>query len=311
VPATADRIECSREEAIRRVGISERQLRSWEQHGLVRPQAEYGLDQLVALRTLAKLRAARVPTKKIQRAVEAVRRRVRGLKDPLTELRIYSAGSRLRVQVGGVQMESESGQLLLDFDGAELKRLVSLPSRANEEKSAETKRKQAEAEMWFQKGVDLEHAGAPIEQAVDAYQIAVALDPAMSAAMVNLGTINFTARSFDKAEKYYRRALEVNSNYALAHFNLGNLFDERGDRAAAERDYRKAIELEPGYGDAHYNIALLYQASGQVMKALQHWRRYLKIDPVGSWAEIARRELEKLMAATVVKGKSRAVSAEP
>ena len=305
VPAFADNLECSREEALRRAGISERQLRSWEQCGLVRPTARYGIDQLIALRTLAKLRAARVPTKKIRRAVEAVRKRVRGMKDPFTDFRIYSDGQRVRVQVGGVRMESESGQLLLDFDNSELTRLIALPSREHEEHAAAVRKKQREAEVWFQKGVDLEHAGAPVEEAVHAYGNAVSLDPAMAAAMVNLGTIHFAARSWEKAEEYYRQALEASPKYALAHFNIGNLFDERGDRASALSHYLTAIEMEPEYGDAHYNLALLYQTSGQVMKAVRHWRTYLKIDPVGPWAEIARRELDKLYATTVVAGDRR------
>jgi tetratricopeptide (TPR) repeat protein len=302
VPAVADQVECSREDALRRVGVSERQLRSWEKQELIRPAARYGIDELKALRTLAKLREARVPPAKIRRAVDAVRRRLRDVSDPLAELRVYSDGRRLRVQVGGVGMEPESGQLLLDLDGAEIRRLVSLPSRRREDHGAALKRKQREAEIWFQKGVDLEQANASPEQAIEAYRIAIDLDPQLAAALVNLGTIYFTARDWEKAERYYRRAIEANPTYPLAHFNMGNLFDERGDRINAHRHYQTAIQLEPGYADAHYNLALLFQSSGQVMKAVQHWRSYLKLDPVGTWAEIARRELDKLYAATVVRG---------
>jgi Tfp pilus assembly protein PilF len=198
-------------------------------------------------------------------------------------------------------MEPESGQLLLDLEGAELRKLVSIPSREREELSAAVKKKRREAELWFQKGVDLEQGGARAEQVIDAYRVAIALDPEMAPALVNLGTIYFTSRSWEKADRYYRRALEVNPNYALAHFNMGNLYDERGDRSSAQRHYEKALSLDPGYADAHYNLALLFQSTGQVMRAVQHWRAYLKVDPVGTWAEIARRELGKLYAATVVR----------
>ena len=306
MPAEADKVECTREEALRRTGISERQLRSWEQHGLIPAASSYGMRQLVALQTLARLRAARVPTAKIQRAVTAVRRRLRDLTDPLTELRIYSDGSRVRVQVGGVKMESESGQILLDFDGAELQRLIALPSRERDDLTAAVRKKQREAESWFQRGVDLEQSGAPVEQAIDAYRLAIALDPSLAAALVNLGTIYFTARSWEKAEKNYRRALEANPDYPLAHFNMANLYDERGDRVRALQHYKTALKLEPSYGDAHYNLALLYQSSGQAMAAMQHWRTYLKIDPIGPWAEIARRELDKLYASTVVRARKSA-----
>jgi tetratricopeptide (TPR) repeat protein len=231
-----------------------------------------------------------------------VRERLRSVQDPFTELRIYSDGPRVRVEVGGVRMDPENGQLLLDLEGRELQRLLKLPSREEERSLAAAQKKQREAEIWFQKGVDLEQAGAPVEQVVDAYRVAVKLDPGMAPALVNLGTIFFTMRDFDQAGNYYARALEASPDYALAHFNIANLYDERGDRDRALVHYRRALELEPGYCDAHYNLALLHQTTGQVMKAVQHWRAYLKLDPSGAWADIARRELEKLYASTVVRG---------
>jgi hypothetical protein len=39
------------------------------------------------------------------------------------------------------------------------------------------------------------------------------------------------------------------------------------------------------------------------MKAVQHWMAYLKLDPSSEWAIIARRELDKLRDAAVVRGR--------
>jgi len=294
--------EYSRSQVLRLLGVTERQLKSWEKLGLVPEGDTYGFRQLIALRTLARLRAAKVPAAKIEKAVSAVRRKLLEVDNPLTDLRIYSDGKRIRVQLGTQKMEPESGQLLLDFDQGELERLVSLPSRRREEVEAALRRKQTEAEHWFQKGVEFEQNGGPMEQAVDAYKIAISLDPHLAAAMVNLGTIYFSSRSLDRAEKYYRRALEANPEYALAHFNMGNLHDERGDRGKALYHYQTAIKLSPQYADAHYNLALLYQTVGQHMKAIRYWRAYLRLDPSSPWAEIARRELQRLYASAVVRG---------
>ena len=107
--------------------------------------------------------------------------------------------------------------------------------------------------------------------------------------------------SWESSAEYYRKALEVNPDYALAHFNLGNLYDEQNDFVQAAFHYQAALRLDPRYADAHYNLALLYQAHGETMKALQHWSAYLRLDPASSWAAIARRELEKLRAATIVR----------
>ena len=112
--------------------------------------------------------------------------------------------------------------------------------------------------------------------------------------MVNLGTIFFHQRKWQKAEAQYLAAIAVDPEYALAAFNLGNLYDERGQRDLALKHYEDALRINPRYGDAHYNLALLFQTEGSAMNAVKHWNAYLKLDPQSDWARVARRELDKL-----------------
>jgi tetratricopeptide (TPR) repeat protein len=289
----------SREGARRLLRISEKQLKSWEQQKLVVPTANYGFRELLALRTLIRLRQNRVPPLRIRRAIQALTQKLSGIENPLTELKLYADGKRVRVEIDGRPMEAVSGQLLLDFDPAELSRLLEF--RAKESPHAERDQRQS-AERWFQRGLDLEQTGAPPEQVIEAYQKAVDLDPNSAGALVNLGTIYFNAHQWKEAERYYTQAIEVDPDYALAHFDFANLCDERGDHALALEHYLTALRLSPSYADVHYNIALLYQSMNQPMKAVRHWSAYLKLDPSSSWATIARRELAKLREATVVKG---------
>ena len=289
----------SREETRRLLDISERQLKSWETQGLVKTSQAYGFHELVALRTLIKLRKNRVPPGKIKLAVAALTQKLRHIEDPLKQLKLYADGKKIRVDVEGRSMEAVSGQLLLDFDQAELSRLVEF--RVKEPVQNEREQRM-EAERWFQRGLDLEQTGAPIEQIIEAYDKAVRLDPKSAGALVNLGTIYFNMQKWKDAEKYYQNALIADPGYALAHFNLANLYDERGARAQALEHYQAALQIAPSYADAHYNLALLYQASNQAMKAVHHWTKYLKLDPASHWSKIARRELAKLKQSTVVPG---------
>jgi tetratricopeptide (TPR) repeat protein len=289
----------SREEARRLLHVSEKQLKSWEQQKLVAPAAVYGFRELLALRTLIRLRQNRVPPLRIRRAIQALTEKLNGIENPLTELKLYADGKRVRVEIDGRAMEAASGQLLLDFDPAELSRLLEF--RAKESPHAERDQRQS-AERWFQRGLDLEQTGAPAEQVIEAYGKAVQLDPNSAGALVNLGTIYFNAHQWKEAERYYTQAIEVDPDYALAHFDLANLCDERGSHALALEHYLTALRLSPSYADAHYNIALLYQSMKQPMKAVRHWLAYLKLDPSSSWSTIARRELAKLREATVVQG---------
>ncbi|HYK58133.1 MAG TPA: tetratricopeptide repeat protein [Bryobacteraceae bacterium] len=296
---SAPRQAYSREEARRLLNVSERQLRSWERQQLIPSAAVYGFRELVALRTLIKLRRDRVPAAQIKQALAALAQKLRHIEDPLTELRLYTDGKKIHVEVEGRAMEAVSGQLLLDFDRNELKRLVEFKAK-DESQSGREQRK--EAERWFQRGLELEQAGAPADQVITAYETSLRLDPKSAGALVNLGTIHFNARNWAEAERCYRAALEADPTYALAHFDLANLYDERGERNKALEHYEAALLISPHYADAHYNLALLYQGSNQPMKAVHHWTRYLKLDPNSHWSTIARQELAKLRRTTILPG---------
>jgi tetratricopeptide (TPR) repeat protein len=303
VPATATKQAYSREEVRRLLDISASQLRSWEKQKFVHSTGSFTFSDLLALRTLVELRESKIPPAQIRKALEALRKRMSDASNPLTELKIYSQGKKIQVLFEGQRMEPISGQLLLDFDAAEIKKLLSFPHKTPKEPGAGEKHKsRREAEHWFEKGLELEQTGAPMEKIVEAYQKAAEIDRTSAGALVNLGTVYFNARNWREAERHYRKALEVDSEYALAHFNLGNLFDERGNRSEALSHYLAALRIHPSYADAHYNVALLYQSIGQPLNAVRHWKLYLKLDPNSSWATIARRELSKLKESTIVRG---------
>jgi len=290
----------SRKEVRRLLAITERQLRSWEKQELVPATSEYGFFDLLALRTIAKLRKGRISTAKIRGALVALRDKLEGVENPLVELRIFSEGRKIRVQVGAQQMEPVSGQLLLNFEADEIRKLVSFPESDGELEAARLRELQrAQADALFQEALELEQRGATSD-AVDTYRQVLEIDPAFAGAYVNLGTIFFTGRDLDAAEKNYRQAIEADPQYALARFNLGNLYDELGNRPAALKEYEAALELNPAYADVHYNIALLFQSTGQLLQAVNHWKQYLKLDPGSPWASIARRELDRIYRETVV-----------
>jgi len=291
----------TREEARRVLGISERELRGWERQELVPRLEQFGFADLIALRSLQKLRANRVAPARIRSAVRALRAKLDGVENPLKEVKVFCEGRKVAVLVDGQKMEAVTGQLLLDFDQKELRTLLTFPlERRGQGAASDTKSR--EAEVWFERGLELEQTGAPPEEVVAAYQRALELDPASAGAAVNLGTVYYHLHRWQEAERAYMQALEIDASYALAHFDLGNLFDERGDPERAEAHYQSALKINPNYADAHYNLALLSQTRGDVMKAVRHWKAYLRLDANSSWSAIAKRELDKLRRAAVVPG---------
>ena len=285
--------EYSRADVRRKFGLSERQLRSWERQNLLRAREKYSFSDLLAVQTLLKLREKRIQAPQIGRAMASLRRKLAWVKEPLSELRIVSDGRKIAVHVAGQKMEALSGQILLDFDASELGGIKSFPERKS------TASRVRESEAWFQKGLELEETGAPIQQAIDAYEKVLELNPQAAGALVNLGTIYYRMRNFAQAEKFYAQAIAADPAYPLAQFNLGNLYDEQGRLEQAVEHYRRALHLNPNYADAHFNLALLCERMGESLKAVHHWKIYLKLDGSGQWAEIARRQLERLKQAVL------------
>jgi tetratricopeptide (TPR) repeat protein len=286
--------EYSRADVRRKFGLSERQLRSWERQRLIPAATSYSFSDLIAFQTLIKLRENKISSREILRALESLREKLGWVKQPLSELRVVSDGGRIAVQLSGQKMEAISGQILFDFDAGELGSIKSFP------KPKPKINRSQESEVWFQKGLELEESGAPVEDAVDAYRKVLDLNPGAAGALVNLGTIYYRLHKFEEAEKYYLAAIEADPEYPLAQFNLGNLYDEQGRFPEAIDFYRRALELNPQYADAHFNLALLCERQGEAMKAVHHWKAYLKLDHSGQWAEIARRQLERLRQAVLM-----------
>ena len=279
------------------LGVTERQLRSWERQGLIDAAApSFSFHDLLALKTLLKLREQRVPLRMIGRALASLKSKLAGVERPLSELKIISDGRKITVQMDGQKMDAISGQLLLNFDAADLQKLASFPV-----KPAEPAINEKEAEAHFQYGLQLEETGAPAEQAIAAYKKAIAANPYAAGALVNLGTLYYRMRKFADAESHYQRAIEADPKYPLAHFNLGNLYDELGDLERARGHYEKALAVNPSYSDAHFNLALLCERSGQTLQAVGHWKAYLKLDGGSSWARVARRQLDRLKASSLVR----------
>jgi tetratricopeptide (TPR) repeat protein len=281
------------------LGISDQQLRGWQRQGLVPAAEAFTFSDIIAIRTLQKLRENGVPSRQIGRALNSLRDKLSGVRYPLAELKIVSDGRAISVHMPGEKMDALSGQLLFDFDASEIGTLKTI--RTLEAKQADPRVLAAEAEAWFQRGLALEETGAPVREAIEAYKRAIELNPQAAGALLNLGTIHYKLRCFKEAEDYYRRAVEIDPRYALAHFNLGNLYDELGNAALAEQHYERALEINPHYADAHFNIALLCEKRGDPLRAVRHWKAYLKLDTTTAWADIARRQLARLRDAALVR----------
>jgi tetratricopeptide (TPR) repeat protein len=275
-----------RQDVLRILRISARQLSAWERAGLIVPASDYGFQDLVQLRKLRDLRAQRISASNILAGVSAMKA-VSGISNPLLQAGIALHGPRLVFRHSGATMDPIAGQFEFDFEGGGSRLEI-----VEEGAISETQR-QSKINALFFEGVRCEEQGK-IDEAAKLYEETLALAEHAPAA-INLGTILYNKRQFARAEQLYRRATAANPDYALAFFDLGNALDELQRLPEAVQAYTAAIRLSPGYADAHYNVALAYERSNERRRALRHWRAYIKLDPVGPWSNHARLQMRKIL----------------
>jgi tetratricopeptide (TPR) repeat protein len=278
----------SRQDVLRILQITSRQLLGWERAGLITQQQVYSFQDLGQLRTLRILREDDISAASIRHSIVAMRA-VSGMANPLLEACLVRSGARVAFRHHGAIVDPIRRQLLFDFDQTAVD--GNGPAQLRRPGTAANNLQDV-----FLAAVEAEEAGEK-QRAVELYKQIVERDPLYAPALINLGTIYFHLRQFGRTEDLYRRAAEADPNYVLAFFDLGNVLDEleRVDESIVA--YRKAVALAPRYADAHYNLALAYERKGERRCALRHWQAYVRLDRRGPWSDHARGQIRRLLGA--------------
>lgn len=279
-------------EVARLFGYNPSRLRYWHQSGLLEPSARVGsrnyytFQDLIGVRTAKGLLEQGVPLQQVRRTVESLRNTLPKTTRPLSELRVLADGRTVLVQDDAGTYEPTTGQALLDFSIDSLESdVVRLLSSEGGDRSR--------AYEYYLEGCKFDEETGTFEQAEEAYQKALSLDPTLSNALTNLGNLNYRRDQLDEAEYYYRRALECDPEQPEALYNLGFLHFERDEIDSAITLFREALRSDPSFADAHFNLAMALEERGDRSAARPHWQHYLALEPAGSWADIAQKHLDE------------------
>lgn len=197
-------------------------------------------------------------------------------------------------------MASREGQLEFDFriDAAPAK-IIALRRPSSEEVAPSSPsgqlpgrahlRDAERAEEYFRAASALDDGDeSKREEAAAAYRKALALDPYLCPALINLANIHYSRDELVEAQALYERAIGLESDFFEAHFNLGNIYHDLGRYPEAQACYREALRLNPFYADAHFYLAVTFEKIGLSQDARPHWRAYQQLAPQGEWVELAR-----------------------
>jgi len=266
-------------------------LRALARAGFLAPQRgpigplSFGFQDLLLLRTTRGLVEAGVPMRRIRQMWASLRQQLAA--EPLTSITVHADGDEIVATDGASSWRPDSGQVLLNFETSELvERAADMPASGRRrnatradlavvadagsvaDEAAPAAERRLSAEEWYELGCELETSDPA--RARDAYEHALALDPLMADAHVNLGRVLHVAGEPGRAEPHYRQAVKLDPDDPTPHFNLGVLFEEVGRKEEAVLAYRQAIVRDPDFADAHCNLGLLLESLGRRQEAFRH-----------------------------------------
>ena len=188
-----------------------------------------------------------------------------------------------------------------------------------------------EATKQYEKAAKAEHEGKH-EEAIDHYEKALAIAPAMYTARNNLASLYIEQQRFDDAETQLKKVISENHADANAYFNLANVYlltnrlnqatdaveeglkrqpqsglgeflmgsvlVKKGNAHEAEKRFRSALNDDPALANAHLALVNLYIKEGRHDEAIAELSSFLKLSPDSPYAPHARELLTRLQSKT-------------
>jgi tetratricopeptide (TPR) repeat protein len=131
---------------------------------------------------------------------------------------------------------------------------------------AKTREAPSSAVAHFNLGLAYTDVGR-VDRAERAYRRALELDPDLVEAWVNLGGVLLLKWDFKACLEANQQALERDADLLMAHFNMGQAYLYMSDAESLIRCNRRVLELDAKHAAGHYFLAVGLLATKQVAEA--------------------------------------------
>ena len=118
-----------------------------------------------------------------------------------------------------------------------------------------------------------------LDEAIDHYQRAIALQPEYAPAYNNLGAALHAKGRHDEAIATYQQALRLRPDFPLAHYNLANALNDAGRPREAAEHFRIALQTISGSADVHNNLGIALMGEGKAAEAIAEFRIAVQLEP--------------------------------
>ena len=116
-------------------------------------------------------------------------------------------------------------------------------------------------------------------KALDAYQTAQSIWPALPGIRFAIGSIYWKSHQFDEATQWLKNELKDNPHHALANYELGNIHVHQNEPIEAIACLKETILARPGFAEAHRDLAAALLQLEQYDEAIEHLKLAAKAAP--------------------------------
>jgi len=134
-----------------------------------------------------------------------------------------------------------------------------------------------------------------VEEADQAFQNALKIDPDSFPALTNRGLANIMMKRYGEAVPILRKALKKNDQSAVCHYLLGQALANLGLFDEAEKELLVSLKLgKEQMKEAHRILAIIYSSRGVKKKAAKELETYLQLAPDTPDAALIKEMIRRL-----------------
>jgi len=173
----------------------------------------------------------------------------------VTSLKLYTEDGRLIVRDGGVKLEVDSGQQVLDFDVSKFAREVAGGQAARVSGILDNAERMEETDP---------------ARTIRFYSTMVDAEPTNANVRMKLAALLEKVGNPREALKQYLHAVTIAPDNAEAHLKVGVIYRLCDRPEQSIKSFGRVLKLDPDNLDAHRNLAELYEERGRKREALRH-----------------------------------------
>ena len=134
-----------------------------------------------------------------------------------------------------------------------------------------------------------------LQNADEAFQAALKIEPDAFAALINRGITNFMMERYGEAVPILRKALKKNDQSAVGHYFLGQSLANLGLFDDAEKELLRSLTLgKEEMKEAHRMLAIIYSSRDKKKEAADQLETYLRLAPNVPDADKLREKIRQL-----------------